>query len=125
MEIDYEHGALRMDWHGYTPDQVETWSDRLLEAAYLHGFVQVEFVHGAADVAARGTPGFGGEHVRGRGRIKDMLRQRLYGNRWRRWALERREGRHRIEESRMVIALRENPRPKRDARWPVLPPPAH
>jgi hypothetical protein len=125
MEIDPDGAVVRVDWHGYAPDQVETWADRIVEAAYEHGFARVEFVHGAVDVATRGTPGYGGKAVSGRGRIKNILRDRLYGRRWRRWALDVREGKHEIVEGRMVIALRENPRPARRARWPVLPPPAH
>jgi hypothetical protein len=125
MEVDPDGATVRVDWHGYAPDQVETWADRIVEAAYEHGYARVEFVHGAVDVAARGTPGYGGRSVFGRGRIKDILRARLYGRRWRRWALDVREGKHEIVEGRMVIALRENPSPERRARWPVLPPPAH
>jgi hypothetical protein len=53
------------------------------------------------------------------------LRKRLFGNRWHRWARERREGMHRLEEGSMTIALRENPRPAKTARWPLVPPPAH
>ncbi len=97
----------------------------MLEAAFEHGFERVEFVHGAADVLARGTPGYGGGSVQGRGQIKDILRRRLYRGQWRRWALEVREGQHEIDESRMVIALRENQRPNLKARWPVVPPPAY
>jgi hypothetical protein len=104
---------------------VETWADRIVEAAYEHGFERVEFVHGAADVSARGTPGYGGDSVVGRGRIKDLLRDRLYGRRWRRWALDVRDREHVVAENRMVIALRDNPAPKRRARWPMLPPPAY
>jgi hypothetical protein len=125
VELHPETGTVRMDWHLYAPDQVETWADRIVEAAYRHGFERVEFVHGAADVVARGTPGYGGDRIAGRGRIKDILRRRLYRGHWRRWALEVRSGRHDIDEGRMVIALRENAKPDRNARWPVIPPPAH
>ena len=125
MEVDADNGTVRVDWHQYAPDQVETWADRVLEAAYAHGFSEVEFVHGAADVVARGTPGWREGGVAGRGRIKEILRKRLYSGRWRRWAEEVRSGRHRIEEGRMVITLLENPRPNPRARWPVVPPPAH
>jgi hypothetical protein len=125
LEIDFDTLTLRMDWHGYAPDQVATWADRLLEAAFAHGFERVEFVHGSADVVARGTPGYAGQGVEGRGRIKEELRRRLYRGQWRRWALDVREGRHEIDEGRMTIALRENPAPRRRARWPVVPPPAY
>jgi hypothetical protein len=125
VEIDYDTATVRMDWHGYAPDQVEAWADRIVEAAWLHGFRSVEFVHGAADVAARGTPGWRGGGVTGRGGIKNMLRARLYRGHWRRWAEGVRSGMHEIGETRMVIALRENTNPDARTRWPVLPPPAY
>jgi hypothetical protein len=124
IELDHERDTVRVDWHRYAPDQVETWADQVVEAAYRHGFRHVEFVHGAVDVAARGTPGYAGE-VRGRGQIKELLRRRLYRGHWRRWAKSVREGEHALHEGRMVIALRENPDPDPRARWPVVPPPAH
>lgn len=125
MDVDYDAGNVTVDWHRYTPDQVALWSDKVVEAAYAHGFKTVEFVHGAADVGARGTPGWAGGDVAGRGQLKDLLRKRLYGGRWRRWAKEVREGEHTIDEGRMVVALRENPNPTARARWPFLPPPAY
>jgi hypothetical protein len=125
MEFDHDSGTVRIDWHGYAPDQVATWVDRIIESAYAHGFHHVEFVHGAADVVARGTPGYEGGAVGGRGQIKDLLRKRLYRGQWRRWVADMRDGRHDISETRMMIALRDNPRPDKKARWPVLPPPAH
>jgi hypothetical protein len=114
-----------MDWHRYAPDQVETWVDRIVEAAHAHGFRYVEFVHGAADVSARGSIGYGGPPVAGRGRIKQILRRRLYTGRWSRWAEEVRSGLHEIEEGRMRVALRANDSPDGRARWPVVPPPAY
>jgi hypothetical protein len=114
-----------MDWHQYSIDQVETWADRIVQAAWEHGFTHVEFVHGAADVNTRGSLGWAGSEAVGRGTIKQVLRKRLYGNRWHRWAYERRDGLHRIHEGSMLIALRDNPAPKRDARWPLVPPPAY
>jgi hypothetical protein len=110
---------------------VATWADRVIEAAFRHGFQRVEFVHGAVDVGARGTPGYEAPSVRpgatvpGRGQIKQLLRSRLYGGQWRAWVQDRREGNHRVLEGSMSIALRENTRPDREARWPVLPPPAY
>ena len=101
-----------MDWHQYAPDQVETWADRIWRRPTPTGSSEVEFVHGAADVVARGTPGWREGGVAGRGRIKEILRKRLYSGRWRRWAEQVRSGRHGIEEGRMVIALLENPRPE-------------
>jgi hypothetical protein len=123
--VDHDSATVRVDWHGYAVDQVETWADRVVEAAYEHGFRRVEFVHGSHDVAARGTIGHAEPDVQGRGRIKDVLRRRLYGNRWRRWAESVRDGNHEIAEGRMVIAIIENPRPDPRARWPVIPPPAY
>jgi hypothetical protein len=125
MELDHETGTVRIDWHGYAPDQASTWADRVIESAYAHGFHYVEFVHGAADVVARGTPGYEDTDVGGRGQIKVLLRRRLYRGHWRRWAMDVREGRHEISETRMLIALRDNPRPDGKARWPVLPPPVY
>jgi hypothetical protein len=125
IEIDADTRTVRIDWHRYSLDQVETWADRVVEAAWEHGFDYVEFVHGAADVGARGSLARDGSAAVSRGTIKQMLRQRLFGNRWHRWARERREGMHHVEEGRMLVALRENPRPARDARWPMVPPPAH
>jgi hypothetical protein len=113
-----------MDWHGYAPDQVAVWSDRIVESAFAHGFQYVEFVHGAPDVPARGSPGYN-EGFRGRGQVKELLRKRLYGNAWRRWTADRREARHRVYEGRMLVALRENSNPDQKARWPVIPPPAY
>jgi hypothetical protein len=108
---------------------VATWADRVIEAAYKHGFRSVEFVHGAADVQARGTPGYGPPGERGttggRGDIKRLLRDRLYGGRWRAWVQDRREGNHVVLEGSMSIALLENPSPGPAARWPVVPPPAY
>jgi hypothetical protein len=125
LEFDHETATVRVDWHRYAPDQASAWADRVIEAAYEHGFQRVEFVHGAPDVLARGTPGYGGEPIEGRGQIKDILRKRLYRGHWRRWALDMREGRHDIAEGRMLIALRDNPNPNPRARWPVIPPPAY
>lgn len=125
MEIDPETLTVRMDWHGYGLDQVETWADRIVEAAYRNGFEYVEFVHGAPDIGTRGSLGWQGGTTRGRGTIKELLRRRLFGNRWHRWARERRAGLHRVEDGRMLIALRDNPRPSRQARWPLVPPPLH
>ena len=122
---------MRIDWHGYAPDQVATWADRVIEAAFRHGFRCVEFVHGAVDVGARGTPGYqappggAGATVPGRGQIKQLLRSRLYGGQWRRWVQDRGEGNHVVLEGSMSIARLENPAPDPAARWPVVPPPAY
>jgi hypothetical protein len=125
IEIDPDTQTVRVDWHGYAVDQVETWADRIVQAAWEHGLRYVEFVHGAADVAARGTIGHDSPAVAGRGRVKDMLRKRLYRGQWRHWAKSVREGHHVIAEGSMKIALLDNPRPNLRARWPVVPPPAH
>jgi len=125
IELDPDNGTVRMDWHHYSLDQVDTWADRIVEAAFEHGFEYVEFVHGAPDVATRGSFGRMENVPDGRGTIKQLLRKRLFGNRWHRWALEMRDGRHRVEEGQMLIALRENPRPAKRAKWPLIPPPVH
>jgi len=125
MDLDPDTQTIRVDWHGYALDQVETWSDRIVQAAWEHGLSYVDFVHGAADVAARGTIGHDSPAVGGRGRVKDVLRKRLYRGQWRRWAESVRLGNHQIDEGRMLIALLENPKPNPRARWPVVPPPAY
>jgi hypothetical protein len=125
IEIDPDSQTVRVDWHGYAIDQVETWADRVVKAAWEHGLRYVEFVHGAADVAARGTLGHDSPDVSGRGRVKDLLRKRLYRGQWRRWAQAVRTGNHVITEGSMRVALLENPRPNPNARWPVIPPPAY
>jgi hypothetical protein len=125
VEIDPDTLTVRVDWHGYGLDQVETWADRIVEAAWTNGFQCVEFVHGAPDIATRGSLGWKGGPAEGRGTIKQLLRRRLFGNRWHRWARERREGMHRVEDGRMLIALRDNPSPRRQSKWPLLPPPLH
>ncbi|MEX0992965.1 MAG: hypothetical protein WDZ37_03120 [Solirubrobacterales bacterium] len=125
--------TVRVDWHGYAIDQVEVWADKVVQAAWAHGFAYVEFVHGAPDLAARGTLGYEGDPFTrrqikgpsGRGTIKDTLRKRLFGGRWKRWVVDRREGRHSVDEGSMRIALRENPSPDTSTPWPMLPPPAH
>jgi len=114
-----------MDWHHYSLDQVDAWADRIVEAAWQHGFASVEFVHGAPDIGTRGSFGRADDVTGGRGTIKDLLRKRLFGGRWHRWAYGRRDGKHDIEEGHMLIALRENPNPSRRAKWPLIPPPAH
>lgn len=125
MEIDPHTLTVRMDWHGYGLDQVDTWAGKIVEAAWLNGYEYVEFVHGAPDVGTRGTLGWKGERAQGRGTIKELLRRRLFGNRWHRWAHERRAGLHVIEDGRMLVALRQNPAPKKHAKWPLVPPPLH
>jgi hypothetical protein len=125
IDLDPDTQTVRVDWHGYALDQVDTWADRVVQAAWEHGLRYVEFVHGAADIPARGTVGHDSPAVAGRGTVKAMLRRRLYGGQWRRWAAPVREGRHEIREGSMRIALLDNPRPNANARWPVVPPPAH
>src|SRR5437763_16869476 len=98
MEIEHDTGIVRVDWHRYAPDQVALWADKVLQAAYEHGFAAVEFVNGAPEVAARGTPGWTGQAAGGRGQVKDLLRSRLYGWRWRRSPKEVRAGSYAIPE---------------------------
>ena len=50
IELDPDTQTVRVDWHGYALDQVDTWADRVVQAAWEHGLRYVEFVHGAADV---------------------------------------------------------------------------
>jgi hypothetical protein len=140
VEIDHDNLIVRVDWHGYAIDQVDSWVDKIVEAAWAHGFERVEFVHGAPERAVRGTAGFEGdprERVArsrrrdprggpaGRGTIKDLLRRRLYGRRWNHWVSDPREGRNAVDEGSMTLALADNPEPDPSAKWPLLPPPAH
>lgn len=125
MDIDPDTLTVSMDWHGYGLDQVETWADRIVEAAWFNGFEHVEFVHGSPAFGTRGSFGRTGGAPQGRGTIKELLRRRLFGNRWHRWAHDRSAGLHEVDEGRMLIALRENPRPRRQAKWPLVPPPLH
>ena len=125
MDIDPDTMTVRMDWHGYGLDQVETWADRIVEAAWSNGFRHVEFVHGSPGLGTRGSYGRIGGAPPGRGTIKELLRRRLFSNRWHRWAHDRSDGLHEVDEGRMLVALRENPRPARQAKWPLVPPPLH
>jgi hypothetical protein len=125
IDIDPDTRTVRMDWHHYSLDQVDTWADRIVEAAWEHGFGYVEFVHGAPDIGTRGSFGRDDGQAGGRGTIKQLLRKRLFGNRWHRWAREMRAGMHSVEEGHMLIALRENPHPAKRAKWPLVPPPVH
>jgi hypothetical protein len=125
VDIDPDTLTVRMDWHGYGLDQVETWADRIVEAAWSNGFEHVEFVHGSPAFGTRGSFGRTGGAGPGRGTIKELLRRRLFGNRWHRWAHDRSAGLHEVDEGRMLISLRENPQPRRQAKWPLVPPPLH
>jgi hypothetical protein len=133
IEFDHDNATVRLDWHGYAIDQVDTWADRVVESAWKHGYDYVEFIHGAGDVSAPGTLGHGGDprlrkprgRPEGRGQVKDMLRKRLYGKRWSKWVAERRQGLHVVNEGSMRISLKPNPEPDPTAKWPLVPPPAH
>ena len=106
-----------MDWHHYSLDQVDTWADRIVEAAWEHGFEWVEFVHGAPDIGTRGSFGRRSEEpaepARDPAGARDHqgaaapppVRQPLAPLGARACA----QGMHRVEEGHMLIALRENP----------------
>lgn len=81
--------------------------------AYDNGYDEIEFLHGAADVAAPVADG--------RGRIKWELRRLLEEGRLDPWS-------HREASwpraSSLVVALKRNPRPRRES-WSAAPRRAH
>ena len=89
-----------------TPGRTGSWRPRGATATSTSSSCTALRTSGPA-----GHSGWDGPARPGRGTIKELLRRRLFGNRWHRWARERREGMHRLEEGSMTIALRENPRP--------------
>ena len=125
MDIDPDTLTVRVDWHGYGLDQVETWADRIVEAAWANGFEYVEFVHGAPDIATRGSFGWKGGPAAGPGHDQAAPAQTALRKPLAPLGTERREGMHRVEDGRMLIALRDNPPPSRQAKWPLVPPPLH
>ena len=101
------------DLHGFDVLSAVQLAFTRVHEAYENGYDEIEFKHGAADVH---------DHVAdGRGRIKWALRELLDGGRLDRWAS--REGSW-PRASSLVVALRRNPRPRREA-WSPAPRPAH
>ena len=81
--------------------------------AYENGYDEIEFLHGASDVR---EPVAGG-----RGRIKWELRNLLDRGRLDAWA---RRDESWPRASSLVVALRRNPRPRRET-WSPAPPAVH
>lgn len=104
---------LTVDLHGHDVLTALDLARRRVEEAYSNGYGQVELLHGAADVA---------EPVEtGRGRIKWALRTAVehgeldaYIDRGQTW----------FKAGSIVLALRRNPRPRREE-WGREPPRAY
>jgi hypothetical protein len=101
------------DLHGLDVLTAVRFAFTRVREAYDNGYDEIEFQHGAADVRDRVTSG--------RGRIKWELRDLLESGRLDRWA--RRDGSW-PRASSLVVALRPNPRPRRET-WSAPPRPAH
>ena len=115
-----------MDWHGYGLDQVETWADRIVEAAWEQR-LRVRRVrarrarHRDARVARAGRAG----RPRAAARSRSCCASGCSATAGTAGRTSAATGMHRVEEGRMLIALRDNPRPSRQAKWPLVPPPLH
>jgi hypothetical protein len=103
------------DLHGLDVLTAVRFAVTRVREAYENGYDEIELQHGAADV--REPVGDRG----GRGRIKWELRRLLERGDLDRWG--RREDSW-PRASSLVVALRRNPRPRREA-WSPAPPAAH
>ena len=101
------------DLHGFDARTAVQFAVSRVREAYENGYDEIEFQHGAADVA-RPT-------ADGRGRIKWALRELVDGGRLDRWC--RRDAAW-PRASSLVLALRPNPRPRRES-WSAAPRRAH
>jgi hypothetical protein len=101
------------DLHGFDVLSAVRFAMTRVREAYENGYDEIELQHGAADVREKVTDG--------RGRIKWALREVLETGRLDRWAT--REGSWPRATS-LVVALRRNPRPRREA-WSTAPGPIH
>jgi hypothetical protein len=97
------------DLHGFDTRTAVEFALARVRDAYLNGYDEVEFVHGAANVQERPEEG--------RGQIKWALRELLDGGRLDAWA-DRRQSWPRAAS--LVIALRRNPRPRPET-WSPAP----
>ena len=97
------------DLHGLDALTAVRFATMRVREAYENGYDEIELVHGAGDV-----PRPAGD---GRGRIKWELRELLNGGGLDRWC--RREDCW-PRASSLVVALRRNPRPRREA-WSARP----
>lgn len=101
------------DLHGFDVVTAVQLALTRTREAYENGYDEIELVHGAGDVHERVTDG--------RGRIKWALRELLDGGRLDRWA-DRSASWPRA--SSLVLALRRNPRPRRET-WSPAPRATH
>ena len=111
MELDPDTGTVRMDWHHYSLDQVDTWADRIVEAAWSHGYEYVEFVHGAPDIGTRGSYRAGRIGARAAAPSRSCCAGGCSATAGIAGRGSGARGCTCVEEGRMLIALRENPRP--------------
>lgn len=101
------------DLHGFDARTAVGFARTRVWEAYENGYDEIEFQHGAADVV-RPT-------ADGRGRIKWALRELVDGGQLDRWC--RRDASW-PRASSMVVALKPNPRPRRE-RWSTAPRRSH
>ena len=97
------------DLHGFDTQTAVRFATTRVWEAYLNGYDEIEFTHGAADVGERPADG--------RGQIKWALRELLESGRLDRWC-SRRDCWPRAGS--MVIALQRNPRPRPES-WSAPP----
>jgi len=101
------------DLHGLDVLTAVRFAQTRVREAYENGYDEIELLHGAADVRQPVADG--------RGRIKWELRGLLDRGELDRWS--RREDSW-PRASSLVVALKRNPRPRREA-WSAPPRPAH
>ena len=101
------------DLHGFDVLGAVQFANARVREAYENGYDEIEFRHGAADVREQVADG--------RGRIKWALRELLDHGALDRWSVRERSW---PRAASLVVALRHNPRPRRET-WSAAPPPAH
>ena len=101
------------DLHGFDVLAAVRFAATRTREAYENGYDEIEFQHGAADVREQVTDG--------RGRIKWALRDMLDRGELDRWSIRERSW---PRAASLVVALRRNPRPRREA-WSPPPRPSH
>jgi hypothetical protein len=101
------------DLHGFDVLAAVQFALTRVREAYENGYDEIELRHGAADVREQVADG--------RGRIKWALRDLLDRGDLDRWAVR---GDSWPRAASLVVALRRNPRPRRES-WSPAPRPAH
>src|SRR5262245_33151855 len=89
------------DLHGFDTQTAVRFATTRVWEAYLNGYDEIEFTHGATDIGERPADG--------RGQIKWALRELLESGRLDRWCIRQRCW---PRAGSMVIALQRNPRPR-------------